>query len=269
MGTPTLDGEPQDRAVIDSEHPFRRDIGLMEPHLIDDLAYKETFYWWHRVRRGNLMRLLGGRIGSRARVLEIGCGTGANLRAGAALWASGFGIDLDMRALAFCLDLPVVRADALAALPFAEGAFDAVVMLDVLEHLVDPEVLLREIDRVLVANGVVAVMVPAGPELWSYWDEMHGHQQRYTKAGLAAVFGSEWRPQALEYSFSWMYPVVWSFRRAMQRRRRPVGHSDFIELPRFLNALQVLLGSLEGRVQRFLPAPFGTTVCGVWSKEAD
>jgi len=244
-----------------------RATGLMEPHLIDDLAYKETFYWWHRVRRNNLFRLLDAELGPSARVLEIGCGTGANLRDGRSLWATGVGIDVDMRALAFCRDLPVVRADALAPLPFAGRSFDAVVMLDVLEHIAEPDRLVAEIDRILSPDGVVLVMVPAGPELWSYWDDMHGHQRRYTKATLAGVFGAGWRRVALEYYFSWMYPVVWTFRRVMQRRRRSAAHSDFIELPRPLNALQVLIGRVEGGAQRRLPAPFGTTVCGVWAKD--
>ena len=112
-------------------------------------------------------------------------------------------------------------------------------------------------------------MVPAGPELWSYWDEMHGHQRRYTKDGLAGDFGPGWRQVAVEYSFSWMYPIVWGFRHLMQRRRRPSAHSDFVEVPGSLNALQILLGNLEGRLQRFLPAPIGTTLCGVWLKEGD
>jgi SAM-dependent methyltransferase len=239
----------------------------MEPHLIDDLAYKETFYWWHRVRRRNLYRLLGAELGTRARVLEIGCGTGANLRAGRSKWAAGVGIDLEMRALAFCKDLAAVQADALAPLPFADATFDGFIMLDVLEHLLEPNVLVRETGRVLTAGGAVVVMVPAGPELWSYWDEMHGHQRRYTKSTLAAVFGNGWRLQALEYSFSWMYPVVWAFRRVMHQRPLPPAHSDFIEIPRALNALQVLLGRIEGTMQRYIPAPFGTTLCGVWLKD--
>ena len=241
----------------------------MEPHLIDDLAYKETFYWWHRVRRSNLLRLLDAQIQMGSRVLEIGCGTGANLRDGNDRWADGVGIDLDMRALFFCRDLNVVRADALASLPFAAASFDAVVMLDVLEHLAEPQSLLEEVRGVLRPEGAVVIMVPAGPELWSYWDEMHGHQRRYTKPGLAKVFGAGWRRVALEYSFSWMYPVVWSFRRVMQRRQRLDAHSDFVELPRALNELQLLMGRIEGRMQRFMPAPFGTTVCGVWSKESN
>jgi len=244
-----------------------RPQGLMEPHLIDDLAYKETFYWWHRVRRHNLFRLLGAKIGFSARVLEIGCGTGANLREGGERWTVGIGVDLEMRALAYCRDLAAVQADALAMLPFADTTFDAVVLLDVLEHLADSGALVREMGRVLRQGGAVMIMVPAGPELWSYWDEMHGHQRRYTKATLASVFGEGWRPEALEYSFSWMYPIVWGFRRFMQRRRRPSAHSDFIEIPRVLNALQVVLGRIEGRVQRYVSAPFGTTLCGVWFKD--
>jgi SAM-dependent methyltransferase len=239
----------------------------MEPHLIDDLAYKETFYWWHRVRRHNLYRLLGTEREPRSRLLEIGCGTGANLRDRSSRWSSTVGIDLELRALTYCRDLAAVQADALAALPFADTTFDAVVLLDVLEHLADPDSLVREMNRVLRPGGAVVIMVPAGPELWSYWDEMHGHQRRFTKVTLASVFGEGWRPEALEYSFSWMYPVVWGFRRFMQRRRRPPAHSDFIEIPRVLNALQVVLGRMEGRVQRYFSVPFGTTLCGLWFKD--
>jgi SAM-dependent methyltransferase len=239
----------------------------MEPHLIDDLAYKETFYWWHRVRRQNLFRLLSARIGPSARVLEIGCGTGANLREGGERRIVGIGVDLEMRALAFCRDLVVVQAGAMGPLPFGDLVFDAVFMVDVLEHLVDSAVLVREIGRVIRPGGAIVVMVPAGPELWSYWDEMHGHQRRYTKTTLGAVFGVGWRLEMLEYSFSWMYPFVWCFRRFMQRRRRPFEHSDFIEIPRLLNAAQIALGRIEGRAQRYISAPFGTTLCGVWSKD--
>jgi SAM-dependent methyltransferase len=240
----------------------------MEPHLIDDLADKETFYWWHRVRRLNLIRHLG--LGDRSgfRLLEIGCGAGANLRELSLQLEVAVGMDLELRALSYCRDLAPVQGDALSPLPFTDAAFDAVLMIDVLEHLADPAALAEEAARVLSHGGTVVVMVPAGPGLWSYWDEMHGHHRRYTKTALASVFGRRWRMQALEYSFCWMYPVVWAYRRFMGGRRRPM-HSDFVETPRPVNELLVAAGRLEGRMQRYLPAPFGTTLCGVWSKDGE
>ncbi|MEJ2580140.1 MAG: class I SAM-dependent methyltransferase [Acidobacteriota bacterium] len=246
-----------------------RASGLMEPHLIDDLAHKERFYWWHRVRRGNLYRLTGLRAASGGRVLEIGCGTGANLREQISQLEVAVGFDLEMRALSYCRDLFPVQGDAHSPLPFVDDAFDAVLMIDILEHLADPGALIEEVGRILTLEGAAVVMVPAGPGLWSYWDEMHGHYRRYTRTALASIFGDGWRMQALEYSFSWMYPVVWAFRRFMQRWRRSPTYSDFIEVPNLVNGVLVAIGRLEGQVQGFIPAPFGTTLCGVWLKDGE
>ena len=236
----------------------------MEPHLIEDLAYKERFYWWHRVRRDNLLRLLGPTNGGCSRVLEMGSGTGANLRALRDRYDQIIGLDIDFKALGYCQDLTTIRADALDKLPFADGVFDAIILLDVLEHISDTTVLVSEVARVLRPGGTVLVMVPARPELWSYWDEMHGHHRRYTKDMLAGTFDGIWALRRLEYSFSWMYPVVWSFRMMMRRRRLTENHSDFIEVPRPVNALLVCAGRVEALLQSVIPIPFGTTLCGVW-----
>jgi len=236
----------------------------MEPYLIDDLAYKERFYWWHRVRRDNLLRLLGPTLDDCSNVLEIGSGTGANLRAVRDHCGQGIGLEIDFKALGYCRDLTTICADALQTLPFAEGVFDAIILLDVLEHISDTGALVSEMARVLRPGGTVLVMVPARPELWSYWDQMHGHQRRYTKKMLAGVFDASWALEHLEYSFSWMYPVVWSFRTMMRRRRLAEGHSDFIEVPRLVNALLVFAGRVEAQLQSAIPIPFGTTLSGIW-----
>ena len=239
----------------------------MEPYLIDELASKEAHYWWHRVRRFNLLRHFRLEVGSMTRLLEIGCGPGANLRELAPQVEIAVGIDLEMRALTSCRDLAPVQSDALDPLPFVDEAFDAVMLVDILEHLAEVHAVVEEVARVLRPGGVVVVMVPSGPGLWSYWDEMHGHSRRFTKSTLSEVFTDGWRKRALEYSFSWMYPVVWAYRRVMQRRRRPAMYSDFIDLPSVLNELLVVCGRFEGRLQEYVPAPFGTTLCGVWSKD--
>jgi SAM-dependent methyltransferase len=240
----------------------------MEPYLIDELASKEAHYWWHRVRRFNLSRHLCLDEGSVTRLLEIGCGPGANLRELAPQAKIAVGIDREIRALSYCRDLAPVQGDALFPLPFVDAAFGAVMMVDILEHLAELGVLVEEVARVLRPGGAVVVMVPSGPGLWSYWDEMHGHYRRFNKNTLSEVFTNGWRLRSLEYSFSWMYPVVWAYRRVMQRRRRPPMYSDFVDLPSVLNELLVATGRFEGRLQRYVPAPFGTSLCGLWSKDS-
>jgi SAM-dependent methyltransferase len=53
----------------------------------------------------------------------------------------------------------IIEADA-AALPFPDGCADAVVLLDVIEHLAEPDRALAEAYRVLRPGGLVVVSVP-------------------------------------------------------------------------------------------------------------
>jgi len=55
--------------------------------------------------------------------------------------------------------IQVLEGDA-AALPFGDGAVDAVVMLDVLEHVAEPSAVLAEVHRVLRPGGVLVLSVP-------------------------------------------------------------------------------------------------------------
>jgi len=54
-----------------------------------------------------------------------------------------------------------VHADLRARLPFDEAQFDHVVMLAVFEHLVQPEAVLREANRILVPGGSLIMTWPA------------------------------------------------------------------------------------------------------------
>lgn len=54
-----------------------------------------------------------------------------------------------------------VRVDLRSPLPFPEGEFDHVVMLAVLEHLSDPEPVLREAFRVIAPDGSLIMTWPS------------------------------------------------------------------------------------------------------------
>lgn len=74
---------------------------------------------------------------------------------------------------------PDVFADA-AHLPFADGVFDAVICLEVIEHVRDPQRVLDEIARVLRPGGAVWLSMPF---LYPIHDAPHDYQ-RFTEHGL-------------------------------------------------------------------------------------
>jgi len=108
----------------------------------------------------------GVEISARDRLLEIGCGEGANLYhlVRRAPKASFFGVDFSSSKILFARSQMAVwgaRADA-GALPFRSGSFDAVLVRDVLHHVQDRRAVLTEAIRILRPGGRITVIEPNG-----------------------------------------------------------------------------------------------------------
>jgi len=100
-------------------------------------------------------------------VLDIPCGEGAFLERLRDMQLDGQGADIVNR-----LALPGSRftaADMNAPLPFADGAFDAVVCIDGIEHLERPFDFVRECRRIVRPGGVLIVSTPNISALRSRW----------------------------------------------------------------------------------------------------
>ncbi|MDB4970653.1 MAG: hypothetical protein JWN44_6342 [Myxococcales bacterium] len=105
------------------------------------------------------------------RLLEIGCGEGANLHHLRAAGAIRFGIDYSAQKTAFArraTDAHTATADA-TRLPFADESFDAVLIRDVLHHIGDVAAVLSEARRVLRSGARLTLFEPnrASPLIWA------------------------------------------------------------------------------------------------------
>lgn len=96
-------------------------------------------------------------------VLDVGCGDGRT--SGTWLAANGItyrGVDISSNAVADArkAGLEVTKIEDASTLPYEPDTFDAVVCVEVLEHLFDPASALFEIARVMKPGGVFIATVP-------------------------------------------------------------------------------------------------------------
>jgi 2-polyprenyl-3-methyl-5-hydroxy-6-metoxy-1,4-benzoquinol methylase len=97
------------------------------------------------------------------RVLDVGCGEGAVgrlLRAEGAERVAGIEIDPASATVAREAYDQVEEGAVEAVLPRLEGPFDKVLCYDVLEHLVDPAVVLSRLRELVAADGRLHVSTP-------------------------------------------------------------------------------------------------------------
>ena len=169
--------------VVDSSLPQQ-----MQQHTYSIMYEIEGTHWWFAGRR----RIISGFVKEickgfeqRPRILDVGCGTGANLEM-LAEFGSAEGVDVSPDALSFCRQrgLSGVRLGEAEKLPYPDESFDLVTGLDVVEHLDDDLAGLREMRRILKPGGRALLFVPAFMFLWGVQDDISHHRRRYTMRQL-------------------------------------------------------------------------------------
>ena len=174
----------------------------MQQHTYAIMDEVEGSHWWFVGRRAILetfLRQIVNRFESRlqaassnvgpakagtqnaVRILDVGCGTGANLEM-LSQFGEAEGVDVSDDALEFCRRKGLKAQKGLAeTLPYADETFDLTTALDVVEHLDDDIAGLREMHRVTKKGGYSLIFVPAFMWLWGVQDDISNHRIRYTR----------------------------------------------------------------------------------------
>jgi ubiquinone/menaquinone biosynthesis C-methylase UbiE len=156
-------------------------------------------------------------------ILEVGCSSGFMLRLirdhlTDALVMGSDVVHGPLEKLAENLpNVPLFRFDLIHC-PLPDNSVDAVVMLNVLEHIENDMAAIQQVYRILKPGGIAVIEVPAGPNLYDVYDKLLRHFRRYTLTGLCElVKKANFKIVEQSHLGFLMYPGFWLVK---QRNKR-------------------------------------------------
>jgi SAM-dependent methyltransferase len=225
----------------------------------------EDHYWWFVGRRRLALKLLRSHTSvAKPDVLDVGCGTGVVLRE-LKRWATPTGLDMSGLALGFCRQRSLdnlVEGDG-SKLPFQERKFDAIIGLDIFEHIEDDAAAFAEAFRVLRPGGILVLSVPAFRSLWGPHDVALMHHRRYRAPEVRRLLeAAGFVVRRSTYSVFFLFPVivVW---RIFEKRKKGPAKASLVTVPPWLNNTLIALQNLEANLLSAINLPWGSSVIAV------
>ncbi|HJX83388.1 MAG TPA: class I SAM-dependent methyltransferase [Candidatus Angelobacter sp.] len=226
--------------------PVSRDSWLRRAYISLRQGYLARKYGYYRIPRskgqevlGLLMYLAPKRRAfvdsqvfylsakKQGRLLDVGCGNGEALESMAALGWQTEGLDIDPIAVQVARSKGLkVRQGTLQSQQFASGAFDAVVMSHVIEHVHDPVLMMQECNRILKPGGRLVVITP-NIRSWGhriYKSDWRGlepprHLQIFTRSALSALSARAGFPSSMCRAIARRASVILEASRSLRRKQ--------------------------------------------------
>ena len=238
--------------------------------LLERTYHAEQRHFWYRGFKRFVTPLLeeATRGIEAPRVLDAGCGTGANLPFLAG-YGTAFGMELFWRGLAFGHQRGLQRLTqgSVTALPFASASIDVVVSFDVLYclHPPDERAAISEMYRVLRPGGSVIINVAAMKMLTGDHSNLGGEVHRYTRRELRQTLESSgFRVRRLTYTNASLFPIIASVRALQHLRGLKSGEDNpgdfYVPAAPVNSLLSGVLAVEAGVVKRGMNMPFGSSL---------
>jgi SAM-dependent methyltransferase len=238
-------------------------------HLLRATARAEARHFWFRGFRAFVTPLLtraaAGR--TRARLLDCGCGTGANVE-----WLDAFGraygFDLSETGLRIGREAGRTRLAraTVTAVPFPTASIDIVTSFDVLYSLQDRDenTAIAEMYRLLKPDGFAIVNVAAMPVLRGDHSVLSREIRRYSRGDLRArMERAGFVVERLTYTNATLFlplAIVRLLQRRRGLRREGETESEITVPPAPINAIMTVVMRIEALWLRHFDAPFGSSL---------
>jgi SAM-dependent methyltransferase len=244
----------------------------MTKETFDEMIATHKSHWWFRGKRNVLERIIDSfNLPRECKILEIGCGIGANIEMLAnfgAVWAlevDEYALDCAIRANSGAVIKKGWLPDGLSAI--ADREFDLICLFDVLEHIERDDAALRQIRAFLERESKLLITVPAYQWLFSRHDHNMKHFRRYNRENLSDKLTSNgYKVLYSGYMNMLSFPLM-AASRFFDRYARKDGVASGVKVPpRVINFALFLAFSLETLwIPRF-SSPFGGSVVAVAEK---
>jgi len=245
----------------------------MREELYGEIFEAEEKHWWfvarHRIVLHLLERYLPPNSGTPYKVADLGCGCGMMLLRLSKKYEP-IGVDGSPRAIEFALRRGVIAK--LGALPedvaLPREDFDAVLMLDVLEHLKQDRASVQLAASLLKPGGILICTVPAHKWLWTDFDEDHHHFRRYSRTQFRSLFNQpSLRVELLSHLNSILFAPAAMWRilaiKVFERDR-----ARYLRMPPFNSVLRAVF-AFERLLLGKVPMPLGLSFIAIARKTED
>jgi len=230
---------------------------------LDKLYEAENNLFWSIYRKQYILEKFNYFINKESNIIEIGAGTGNVSRY---LIENGFKNisvgEMHMNGLRYAQTYGITNCYQFDLLKSRlENVFDVVAMFDVLEHIEDDRLALKQCYNMITSDGYLVIVVPSHMWLWNRSDRIVGHKRRYEKRELLEkVESAGFKAVEVKYFFLLLTPLLF-IRKLIDRDDGSEVRKDeefkYMNLSKFTNRVLSFICYMDKKLERYLP-----NICG-------
>jgi SAM-dependent methyltransferase len=244
---------------------------MMDNQTFQKMAIEEVSHWWFSGRRILIKEALHKiDLQENALILEVGCGTGGNLKM---LSSLGTVYAFEKNNLARFIasakshhQIQIKIGSCPNEIPEYENKFDLICLFDVLEHIKEDKKTILKLRKLLAQNGKIVFTVPAYKWLFSRHDRALHHFRRYSRNDiLHLIHATNLEIQRItHFNFILAIPVICI--RILSKYLNVSNSKKISQLSRFTNLILFKIFSLEKFILNKFNIFFGISILVILKK---
>jgi len=220
-------------------------------------------HWWFAGRRCLFQRIIRRlNLAPESEIIDLGSGSGSNLEMLRQInFHNVHGLDISPTAVNLCHQrgFKKVVLGNICQTGFKSGRFDLALATDVLEHVDDDELALKEIARLLKKDQAALLVVPSFPALWGIQDEISAHVRRYRRGELVKKARAVGLSVERHRYFNFLLCApIWMARTVLKRVSFGVKNENIVNTP-FLNLLLKVIFFCDIYITEIVKVNFGVS----------